>query len=207
MTAEQPSPWLAGAIRRVPGAAQREGLTLAELVFVVIVVGVLTTLVVPQLNVTPYLMDGQVRGSVAALVAAQRTAVKAQHDVVVAFDTANRRLRVHADRDNDGVLDPGEHARWVQLHDNIRFSLGDAPEYTPLGSQPLSFSATQDGMPALTFRRNGSTTEQGGFYLTSRRATANTQSRPSDSRAVEIERATGRTSWLRYEPPNWEKGF
>lgn len=64
----------------------------------------------------------------------------------------------------------------------------------------------QGGLPALTFHRDGSASEEGGFYITSRRAQV-VGGYPQDTRAVEVERATGRPSWYRAGINEWHRGF
>ena len=86
-------------------------LVMILILVVLVIVGVLSVLVVPQMEIVKYKMDGTTRGVVMALVTAQRTAVKKQHPVVVVFDTANRRLVIHEDADSDNVMDDGERVR------------------------------------------------------------------------------------------------
>lgn len=192
--------------RRGPG-----GFTLLELLVVLSIVSLLSMLVLPSIEIVKYRMDGSVRGAATALLSAQRLAVKRQHDVVVTFDSANRRLRIHEDANNDGIIDAGERVRFVQLQDGVRYGRGMA---TALGSASatITFSETQDGLPAVRFIRNGSASEEGLFYLTSSRAgTVHPDSAPSrwarDSRAVRVDRATGRVSWFYYDPPEWKAGL
>jgi hypothetical protein len=72
----------------------------------------------------------------------------------------------------------------------------------------VSFVKTQNSMPAVTFTRSGSAGEMGVFYLTSTRV-ANGGNFPEDTRAFQIERATGRTNVFRYSAPaaNWVRRF
>ena len=192
-----------GPASRHPGPV-RAAFSLVELLVVLLVVSLLALLIVPNLEVVKYRMDGAVRGAVAALVAAQRQAVVRQHDVVVAFDTANRRLRIHQDANNNGVIDSGEMVRMVPLDDDVLFGLGGAP---PLfGDSIVGFAETQGGLPAARFLRSGSAAEEGHFYLTSAR-TADTALYPEDTRAVKVDRATGRVTWYYYDPGDWKKGF
>ncbi|MFW6331203.1 MAG: GspH/FimT family pseudopilin [Gemmatimonadota bacterium] len=167
-------------------------------------VSVLAYVAVPGIEVIRFQMDGAARGAAAALVSAQRLAVKRQHDVVVSFDTAGGRLRIHQDSDNDGVVDSGERTRWVEL-DKVRFSRGPAPALDGQGAA-VTFEERQDGWPAVSFIRNGSATEEGTFYLTSHRSSRGS-GYAKDTRAVRLERATGRVTWYRYAPPTWVEGL
>jgi len=202
-----------GRSQRNPGAADRgavrpeagrEGFSIPELVVVLLIVAVLSVILVPQIEIVKFKMDGATRGTVAALVASQRQAVVRQHDVIVAIDTVHRRLRIHQDRDNDGQVDTGEPIRQVPYDDGVVFGLGGAPALFEAGS--VGFTETQDGMPIIRFIRSGSAGEEGYLYLTSSRS-VDTGQYPKDARAIQVDRATGRVTWYYYDPDEWEKGF
>lgn len=183
----------------------RPGFSIVELVVVLMVVSAVAYVAVPNVEITRFRMDAAVRGSMTALVSAQRLAVKRQHDVVVAFDTANRRLLIHQDRNNDGVANEGEPVRQVVLAEAVVYGLGHAPALGA-ATETLTFTETYDGLPALRFIRNGSASEEGTFYLTSVRG-GESVGFAKDTRAVRVDRPTGRVTWYRYAPPNWVEGF
>lgn len=193
----------AGTGHPTPG---RRGFTIPEMVVVLAIFSVLVVLVLPRLEFMRYRLDGSTRGIVAALVTAQRTAVKRQHSVVVAVDTVNRWVRVHEDRDNDGVVETGERVRQVVLDDGVRFGVGGAPYRSAATSATVTFTARQDGLPAVSFHRSGSASEEGSFYLTSERAVRDS-SYTKDARSIQVARATGRASWYYFDPPDWKQGF
>jgi hypothetical protein len=58
----------------------------------------------------------------------------------------------------------------------------------------------------VTFYRNGSASEAGGAYITSRRAIGDPKY-VSDNRAMRVERATGRAEWWHYSGTTWVRGF
>ena len=184
--------------------ARRSGFSLSELLIVLLIVSVLSVIIIPNIEIVRFRMDGAARGTVAALVAAQRQAVSRQHDVVVAFDTVNRSLRIHQDRDNDGTMDSGEPIRVVPFDEGVIFGLGGAPAL--FGSASVAFSEIQDGDPVVRFIRSGSASEEGHIYLTSER-TADTGVYPKDTRALKVDRATGRVTWYYYDPTEWKEGF
>jgi hypothetical protein len=104
---------------------------------------------------------------------------------------------------NDNAMDAGEEWFVVELGDGIVFGRGGAPA-RPLGAGPISMTQAQAGLPALTFHRNGSASEEAIIYFTSERAGSsggNTFAR--ETRAVEIERATGRISCYSYATGEW----
>ena len=182
----------------------RFGFTIPELLVVLVIVGVLSVLVIPQMEIVKYRMDGTTRGVLMSLVMAQRSAVKRQHQVVVAFDTANRSVRIHEDSDSDGVRDASERIRQIPLDEDVQFGLGAAPARAGITS-PITFTETQDGLPAVRFLRNGSASQDGSFYLTSTRS-ARGDRFAKDTRAIQVNRATGRATWFRYDPPEWKPG-
>ncbi|HEX8430952.1 MAG TPA: hypothetical protein VF625_06670, partial [Longimicrobium sp.] len=71
---------------------------------------------------------------------------------------------------------------------------------------PVTFTRKQGTLKAVTFRRNGSATEEGGFYITSVRASRET-GRARDARSVTIDRPTGRPSWSTYTGAAWTQEF
>ena len=188
------------------GVASR-GFTIPELLVVLVIVGVLSVLVVPQMEIVKYRMDGSTRGLVMALVTAQRSAVKRQHQVVVVLDTGNRRVVIHEDEDSDGVQDAGERIRQIPLDEDVIYGRGGAPSRSGVSSGTVTFTETQNGVPVVRFLRNGSASEEGSFYLTSVRSLRGGARFAKDARSIQVDRATGRASWFYFDPPDWKQGF
>lgn len=188
-----------------PQLRSTRGISMAELIAVLGIVGLTTAIVAPKLDVPHYAIDGAMRGVGTALMAAQRDAVASQHNVIVSFNATTRSLRIHWDKDNDQTEDVGEKIRVIGLDDGVTF--GRAPTVTAraFGTADINFSEV-NGVPAVIFRRNGSASESGGLYLTSIRSLRPGVSRPDDTRAIEFERATGRAEWFRYQGA-WRRGF
>lgn len=181
------------------------GFSLVELLVVMVIIGILSLLVIPRIDITRYRMDGAARGLMTAMVTAQRAAVQRQHDVVVAFDTVSGWLRIHEDANNDGALNTGERVRHVVLDEQVRFGLGSAPPRNGY-VDAVSFTDAQGGLPAVRFRRGGNASQEGAFYLTSHRSPGRAEY-AKDTRSIEVSRATGRASWFYYDPPNWRQGY
>jgi prepilin-type N-terminal cleavage/methylation domain-containing protein len=183
---------------------RRAGFSLTELLVVVVIIGISLTLAAPRVNLSRSRTEAAVHAVAGVLMAAQRAAVSGQHDVVVAFDQAQRRLRIHHDLDNDGAVDTGELVRWELLGQGVEFGRGAAGTLAQLGGGAVSFTRMQNGMRAVTFSRGGSASEEGGVYLA-----ASGPSRPpaSASRAVVVDRATGRAVAWRYVGTAWERRF
>jgi hypothetical protein len=178
---------------------------MSELLTVMTIVGLTSAIVVPKLDLPHYAIDSAMRAIGTTLMAVQRDAVAAQHDVIVKFDSAGRALTIHYDKDNDGTVDSGERTRRNGLADGVTFGRPSAVTARSFGANAINFE-TQGGVPAVTFHRSGSASESGGFYLTSIRATRPGANRPDDTRAIEFERATGRAEWFRYRG-TWQRGF
>ncbi len=183
---------------------RQSGFTVLELLIVLIIIGIVSSIVAPRIDVGRHQVESAMRGAGVTLLTAQRHAVTAQHDVIVQFDLAGQALRVHEDRDNDGNVDAGERVRAIPLGEHVVFGRGAAPAGA-IGAGPVTFTKMVGGLPAVVFRRNGSASQFGGFYLTSQRA-ANGSAHVEDARYVTIEPSTGRLSWFRYGPPLWRGG-
>ncbi len=182
----------------------RSGVTLIELLIVVVIIGIVAAFALPRFDYTKYRIESSMRGVGTTLLSAQRRAVTAQHDVVITFDAGTNAIRVIEDANNNGLLDAGERTRGVPLGEQVVLSAGGAPAH-PVGLGPVTFKKKFAGLPALTYHRNGSASERGGVYLTSRRAVLS-GTHANDTRLLEIERSTGRVSWHRYNGV-WQRGF
>jgi Tfp pilus assembly protein FimT len=189
---------------------RQTGFSMLEVMLFITLAGILMALVVARVDVNRMQANSTVQMLSTTMVAAQREAITKQHDVILTFDQLNRRMRVLWDVNSNGTADPGEHTRMVNLDTRITFGLGGAPARA-FGVQPINFSKTVGGLPALIFHRNGSASGVGGFYITTTRAIAaaakGSLKYADDTRAVEIVRATGRSEWFRYSSPNWIRGF
>ena len=183
----------------------RAGFTLLELVMVVGIIGITAAIALPQIDYTRYRVDSSMRAVGSSLLGSQRLAVTRQHDVIIIVDPTSHSFRIVEDANNNGQADEGERTRGIPLGEQVVIGRGGAPAFR-VGAGPVTFTKQVGGLPALTFHRNGSASEAGGVYLTSVRATRSA-SYNSDTRLVEVERATGRVTWYRYVSANWNRGF
>jgi prepilin-type N-terminal cleavage/methylation domain-containing protein len=183
----------------------RTGFTIIEILIVLVVVGIVVAMAAPKIDTVKYRLESDMQGIGMALMAAERQAITEQHDVLVTFDVTGGVIHIIGDKNNNGVKDADERTRGVALSEGVVFGRASAPP-RPMGPGPVTFTRVIGGFPALVFHRDGSGSEAGGFYITSTRAVTS-GARPEDSRAIEMERATGRGTWYRYGPPVWRRAF
>ena len=182
----------------------RAGFTLIEILMVVVLIALIASFGLPKLNFSGYRVNGAVRGVTALIARAQRLAVTDQYNVNVLFDLANNQIKIHEDANDDNAIQGGERVRVYPLGEGIVFGHNNAPIRLYAGTA-TSFTHTQGGMPEIVFRRDGSASENGGFYITT--TTALNSSRPQDARSIEVIRATGRAEWYQYNGSAWIKKF
>lgn len=183
---------------------RRRGFTLIEMVTVAILIGVLTAFVAPRIDFTSYRINGAMRGVGTTLLGAQRIAVTRGYDVVVEFNQDNNTISVLDDANNNGQADNGEHVSGMGLGDQIVFGRGSAPSMDG-STDNVTFDQLKDGLPSVTFHRDGSASQAGTVYLTSARGAAGSVA--TDARAITTDRATGRVSWYTYNGSSWARGF
>lgn len=186
-------------------ATNRLGITVVELIAVMSLIGIMVTIAAPMLDKERFQLNGAALSVGSTFAAQQRNAVMRQHNIVLAFDTTANSMRVHYDLNNDNTVDAGENFSVVELEEGVVFGRGASPARA-MSSASISLAGTQDGMPALTFRRNGSSSEEAIIYLTSQRARMfDGTTYAADGRAVEIERATARIRCYSHASGTWEQ--
>jgi hypothetical protein len=116
-------------------------------------------------------------------------------------------VHVITDSNNNGIQDPSEHETAYALGDRGRFSMG-APPPGDAGAGPITFTQVINGLPSVTFFRNGAASQAGGLYVTSLREAETSDPRfASETHLVEVARATGRADWWHYTGTQWVRGF
>jgi prepilin-type N-terminal cleavage/methylation domain-containing protein len=183
---------------------RRRGFTLVEMLTVMALLAIIMGIALPNIDVARFRLDGEVQSLALMVNSSQRLAVLRQYDIVLAFDVTANQIRLHHDKDNDGVADSGEDVRFIRLEEEVVFGRGGAAPLVT-GPSTVTFSEAQDGMPALTFRRNGSASETGVIYLTSLKA-SRASGLSHHSRAIEVERATGQVTCMSNKTASWEIG-
>ena len=195
-------------VERLPGRIcadrPRAGFSLSELLMIMLVMGILMTIAAPRLNLWRSRMDSGVLLVQTAVAVSRGQAIVQQHDLVITFDVPGRRLYVLHDADNDGTKDTEEQRVTVQLADDVTFGRGGAEALNGV-SEVISFTKRSEDLPALKFHRNGAASEEGIVYLTSLRG-AGTGGSPENTRALVIERSTGRVHCYSYQTLAWTEG-
>jgi len=188
---------------------KRRGFTFIEILIVVLILGLIAGFAAPRIDVTKFKVESSMQTMGMTLLALERQSIAQQHDIIVMFDMTQNALRVHEDNNNSGTVDAGERVRRIPLGDDIVYGRGSATAMAAIGAGPVSFTKTISGYKALVFHRDGSASEAAGFYLTSRRGIKYSGYK-QDSRAILLDRATGRASWFRYNSAgsgSWVRAF
>jgi prepilin-type N-terminal cleavage/methylation domain-containing protein len=185
-------------ISRTSNRNVRPGFTLAELMIVVVISGMMIALAIPRIDTTKYKADAIAQIIRTTLQNASRTAVTRQHDMIVSFDTVGERVRLHWDANNDGLVtttgSTTERVTYRGLDNGILFTdpSVNGVSGTAIHS-PITGSAvvTVGGMPTITFHRDGSVSSDAEIYVSI------AARGPKWYRALVLTQATGRVDWYR----------
>jgi Tfp pilus assembly protein FimT len=175
-----------------------------EVIIVLSLVGILLAMVLPRIDVPRFQLDAAVQEVASAVAGARAQAVLRQHDHVLIFDEDKDQFFVLNDENNNRIAESGEERRMVQLSERVKFDRGGATPILGL-TDAVSLTKKVGLLPALTFHRNGAASEEGVIYLTSVRAAGGTDN-SQYTRALQIERATGRVRCFTYRTLAWVEG-
>lgn len=185
-------------MRRARGT--RLGFTMLEILTAMIIVGILLTIAIVRLPITASRSDAGVRIMRAALQAAQRTAIARQSAVIVGIDESASRLRIHEDADADGTVDSGERVRTEPLQEGVVLA-GPGTGVNGGGGEAVVGTnlRDRDGLPTVTFRRDGSASSDLEVYLRARTG------EDGSWRAVTVSPGTGRVDAWRLSGTEWRR--
>lgn len=188
-------------MRHTFGSPKR-GVTLIELMIVVTLISLISALALPKINFAQFRTDDSVREVRTTLQTAQRLAVTRQFDVIVSFDSTNRRMRIVEDRNNNYAIDAGERVTYVPLDEGVTFATPTAGGITGTATASVDGTNLQSisGLPSVVFLRSGSASSYVEVYLT-----ANGNDGVNEWRGVQVTQATGRTVWYRWITNLWSK--
>ncbi len=184
--------------------SRQAGFTTIELVVVVIILGLVTALAIPRLRVERAQVDGAAREVSMAFMVAQREAVSRGHNVLVVFDLAHHTVRTIWDANNNLSIDAGEHSRPFPLPERVVLGRGSGVPAYGGATDAIPSTLTVNGLPMIVVQRNGSTDRAATFYFTSQRARGGVGP-DKDTRALVLDRATARPSWLTYTASGWRR--
>jgi Tfp pilus assembly protein FimT len=172
------------------------GFSLTEMLILIVMLSILAALALPRLDYVRYRVNTDARNVMMTMAYAQRLAVSLQHNVQVTIDAANRQVRTLEDRNDDGQFTADERVRGFQLTEGVIFDRNGAPA--------LPAPAPNNEVTQITFWRDGSANTAGVIFLNTTRGVARGDN--EDSRALEIVRSTGRTTWWTYTGGAWRRG-
>ena len=170
------------------------GFTMAELLVVVVIAGMMITLAIPRVDTTKWKADAIAQIVRTTLQYAQRQAITRQHDMVVSFDTTGERIRTFWDANNDGTFANTERVTWRGLDVGILFTdptvngVSGSAIHLPVSGAQIG---TVTGYPTITFHRDGSASTDAEIYI---KVAAHG---PPWYRAITVTQATGRVDWYR----------
>ncbi len=182
---------------------KRRGLTLIEMVMVVVIIGIMARVALPRFNIDRYRADGAGRLALILLQEAQRNAITRQSNVIVSFDSLYNRFRVVQDYNNNDTINTTDLVEYRKMAEGAMFA---KPTWTGAvgqdGTAPTAaFSGTGlstiSGLPTVIFRRDGSASGSLTIFVTTR---ANVS---TEYREIIVTQSTGRSDLYKYNGSAW----
>jgi prepilin-type N-terminal cleavage/methylation domain-containing protein len=182
---------------------KRRGLTMIEMVMVVVIIGIMAKVALPRFNIDRYRADGAGRLALILLQEAQRNAITRQSNVIVSFDSLYNRFRVVQDYNNNDTINTTDQIQFRKMAEGAMFA---KPNWTaavgvngqaPTGAFTGSGLSTISGLPTVIFRRDGSASGDLTIFVTTRAAVA------TEYREIVVTASTGRSDLYKYNGTAW----
>lgn len=179
---------------------QMRGYTIVELVMVLVLVGIVSAIALPNIDYRRYRADAATHTLRGTLQHAQRLSIVRQYDVIVVFDLDGRRMRMIEDVNNNRVADSTERVITRPIEEGITFIVPPIGVNGAVSTKIVGANLREiDGLPSITFHRNGSASSDLELYLSAMSAHG------SDIRAVVVTQSTGRAQGMRYLGSGWSE--
>jgi prepilin-type N-terminal cleavage/methylation domain-containing protein len=174
------------------------GFTVTELTLVLVIVGIVSAIALPNIDYRRYRADAATHTLRGTLQHAQRLSIVRQYDVLVLFDLDGRRLRIVEDVNNNRIADSTERVAVRPIEEGITFIVPSTGVNGSVSSPIVGANLREiDGLPSITFHRNGSASSDLELYLSAHSADG------TDIRAVTITQSTGRAEGHRLLGTTW----
>lgn len=170
-------------------------MSLIEMLIVVVLIGLLAGIAASRLDWNRYRAESVARGVLSSIATAQRTAVSLQTNVRLTTVSGDR-LRIHEDANNNGSIDGSERVIFSVLDHGYRLGQGS------IEGTPVPADATDLSTVTVVFRRDGSASRGGTFYVSS----SNYDPDCKYCRGVAISRSTGRAVSYSRATGAWVRG-
>jgi prepilin-type N-terminal cleavage/methylation domain-containing protein len=184
-------------------SGNRRGLTLIEIIMVVVIIGIMAKVAIPRFNIDRYRADGAGRLARVILQEAQRNAITRQSNVIVSFDPVLNRFRSVQDFNNNDTINTADLITYRNMGEGAVFA---KPSWTGAvgvdGTTPAAAIngaglTTISGLTTVIFRRDGSASSDVAFFVTTR---ANV---PTEYREIIVNASTGRSDMYKYNGSAW----
>jgi prepilin-type N-terminal cleavage/methylation domain-containing protein len=184
-------------------SGKRRGLTIIEMVMVVVIIGIMAKVALPRIGFDRYRADGAGRLALILLQEAQRNAITRQSNVIVSFDNVINRFRVVQDYNNNDTINTTDLVQYRNMQEGAIFS---KPSWSGAvgfdGTAPTaSFSgsglSTVSGLPTVIFRRDGSASGNVTIFVTTRASV------PTEYREIVVTASTGRSDLYKFNGSGW----
>jgi hypothetical protein len=163
----------------------------------------------PSINLSRIKTKSSVQALGTTLLAVQRQAISRQHNMLILIDAAASSLRVVDDSDNNEAISANERVQFIPIGDNVVFGRPAAVPAQSFGGNAIDFTNTEatTGLPSIVLYRDGSAKEYGGWYISTVKAMAGAAGHLNETWSMDMERATGRAEWMRWNGSTWLRGF